>query len=70
MTETLTHGYPYESTQQEQSNEYQLDRVQMLFKNIASLSSGRKLPQHWNGKCAEDYSSSIANYMLNSFPYL
>ena len=27
MTETLLYGYSYESTQREQSNEYQYDRV-------------------------------------------
>ena len=33
MTETLTYGYPSESPQQELSNEYQYDRVYMVFKN-------------------------------------
>ena len=33
MTETLAHGYSFESTQQELSNEYQHDRVSMVFKN-------------------------------------
>ena len=32
MTETLAHGYSYESTQQDLSNENQHDRVYMLFK--------------------------------------
>ena len=30
MTETLANGYSYESAQQELSNEYQHDRVQMV----------------------------------------
>ena len=34
MTETLAHGYSSESTQQELSNEYQHDRVKMVFKNL------------------------------------
>ena len=34
MTETLANGYSYESAQRELSNEYQLDRVQMVFKNL------------------------------------
>ena len=34
MTETLANGYSSESTQQELSNEYQHDRVQMFFKNL------------------------------------
>ena len=35
MTETLANGYSYESTQRELSNEYQHDRVSMVFKNIS-----------------------------------
>ena len=34
MTETLEHGYSYESTQRELSNEYQRNRVKMFFKNL------------------------------------
>ena len=37
MTETLAHGYSSESTQQELSNEYQHDRVTMVFKNLSIL---------------------------------
>ena len=37
MTETLAHAYSPESTQQELANEYQHDRVQMVFKIFASL---------------------------------
>ena len=37
MTETLANGYSYESTQWELSNEYQHDRVSMVFKNICFL---------------------------------
>ena len=33
-TETLAHEYSSESTQQELSNEYQHDRVKMVFKKI------------------------------------
>ena len=33
MTETLTHGYSSESTYREIFNEYQHDRIQMLFRN-------------------------------------
>ena len=37
-------------TQQELSNEYQHDRVQIRFSRIlASLCFGRKQPQHWKG---------------------
>ena len=34
MTETLANGYSSESTQRVLSNEYQHDRVKMVFKNI------------------------------------
>ena len=34
MTKILAHGYSSESTQRELSNEYQHDRVQMVFKNL------------------------------------
>ena len=49
MTETLAYGYSSESTQRQQSNEYQHDRVFMVFQRIfvsfaldeSSLSIGR-----------------------------
>ena len=34
MTETLAHGYSSESTQRKLFNEYQHDRVYMVFKNL------------------------------------
>ena len=34
MTGTLANGYSFESTQRELSNEYQHDRVWMLFRNL------------------------------------
>ena len=37
MTETLANGYSSVSTQQELSNEYQHDRVKMIFKNLCIL---------------------------------
>ena len=37
MTETLVYGYSSESTQRELSNEYKLDRVKMVFRNICIL---------------------------------
>ena len=37
MIETLANGYSYESTQRELSNEYQHDRVSMIFKNLPIL---------------------------------
>ena len=37
MTETLAHGYSSERTQRELSNEYQHDRVQMVFKKLCAI---------------------------------
>ena len=37
MTETLAHGYSFESTLRELSNEYQQDRVYMIFKNLCFI---------------------------------
>ena len=37
MTETMAYGYSYESTQQELSNEYQHNRVYMVFENICVI---------------------------------
>ena len=43
LTETLAHGYSTESIQQEVSNEYQHDKVEMVFKkNFTSLCFGQK----------------------------
>ena len=54
MTETLAHGYSFRSAQQELSNEYQHDKVQMFFKR--SLCS-----------CALDESSTSALEGLSHF---
>ena len=37
MTETLANGYSSKSAQRELSNEYQHDRVQIVFKNLCIL---------------------------------
>ena len=37
MTEIIVHGYSSERTQGDLPNEYQYDRVQMVFKNICIL---------------------------------
>ena len=37
MTKTLANGYSSESTQRELSNEYQHDRVSMVFKDFSVL---------------------------------
>ena len=45
----IAHGYSSESTAPKLSNEYQHDRVQMFFNNLAISSFGQKKPQHWKG---------------------
>ena len=37
MTETLPQGYSFLSTPRELSNEYQHDRVKMVFRNLCNL---------------------------------
>ena len=37
MAETLAHGYSSERTQRERSNEYQHDRVKLVFNNLCIL---------------------------------
>ena len=43
MTETLAHAYSSESTQWELSDEYQHDRVKMVFKNLCVLVLWKKV---------------------------
>ena len=43
MTETLAHGYSSESTRRELSNEYQDNRVSMVFKNVCILVGWTKV---------------------------
>ena len=62
MTETLANGYSSESTQQELSNEYQHDRVQMFFKNLC-------IPVLWM-KVASALEGLILTVDKNSLPIL
>ena len=43
MAETLANGYSSERTQQELSNEYQHDKVWMVFKNLCILKHWKKV---------------------------
>ena len=49
MTETLANGYSSESTNQELSNEYQHDRVSMIFKKICILMLWTKVASALEG---------------------
>ena len=51
MTETLAHGYSSESTQREQSNEYQHDRVCIFSKNLCVLVLWMKVAPALVGLC-------------------
>ena len=49
MTKTLANGYSYESAQQELSNEYQHDRVQMVIKDLCVIVLGMKIASALEG---------------------
>ena len=49
MTGTLENGYSSESTRQELSNEYQHDRVSMIFKKICILMFWMKVASALEG---------------------
>ena len=49
IIETWANGYSSESTQPELSNEYQHDRVQMIFKDLCVLVLWRKLASELEG---------------------
>ena len=49
MTEILANGYSSESTQRELSNEYQYDRVSMVFKNICVFVLSTKVASALEG---------------------
>ena len=41
MIESLAHGYSSEGTHREPSNEYQYDRVYMIFNNLCAFDESR-----------------------------
>ena len=49
MNETLANGYSFESTQRELSNEYQQDRVSMVFKNLCVVELSMKVASALDG---------------------
>ena len=64
MTETLANGYSYESTQRELSNEYQHDRVSMVFENICVLVLWMKVASALEGLNQEpNTNKSVENLM-------
>ena len=68
MTETLSNGYSSKSTPQELSNEYQHDRVWMIFKNLCVLVLWTKVASALEGfkeKCSSY--NHFFNYLIKSF---
>ena len=49
MTETLANGYSTESTQRELFNEYQHDRVEIVYKNLCILMIRTKVASALKG---------------------
>ena len=70
MTETLAHGYSSESTQREQSNEYQNDMVMMVFKNLCMCELLMKVASALEGmrveESARDTCSALHSHMLKA----
>ena len=58
MTETLAYGYSSESSQRELSNEYQHDRVEMVFKHLCVLVLWTKVASALEGLRREDAEKS------------
>ena len=64
MTETLAYGYSSERTQRELSNEYQNDRVWMVFKNLGVLVLWTKVASALEGL---NYLDNVYNPDTNGF---
>ena len=67
MTETRADGYSYESTHRELSNEYQHDRVQMIFKNLFVLVLWTKVASALEGLKSNSPSNSLQIHALVLF---
>ena len=63
MTETLANGYSYESIQRELLNEYQHDRVSMVFENLCVLVLGTKVASAVKGLILKRFGIA-ANFTL------
>ena len=69
MIETLAHGYSSKSTQREDSNEYQYDRVYMVFKNICVLVLWMKVASALEGLNIKWLKGSM-NWLIANTRYL
>ena len=59
MSETLANGYSFESTHGELSDEYQHDRVEMVFKDLSILVLRTKVPLALDGLRGRHYRYSM-----------
>ena len=65
MTETLANGYSSEGTQRELSNEYQHDRIKMVFENICVLVFWTKVASALEGLMVKYGKNVVINKILN-----
>ena len=68
MTKTLANWYSSESTRWELSNEYQHDRVSMVFKNLCQFGQYKVLQKNWKMLeiLAYGYSSESTRWELSN----
>ena len=64
MTETLPYGNSSESTQRELTNEYQQDRVKMVFQKSCLLVFWMKVASALKGLRCRSYSQSPLDYVV------
>ena len=62
IIETLANGYSYDSARQELSNEYQHDRVKMIFTIFAIFVHWRKVTSASEGLCASSVQIEISRH--------
>ena len=65
MTETLANGYSSESTQRELSNEYEHDRVWMIFKNLCILVLWMKVASALEGLSTHSWYNTKYQFNMN-----
>ena len=68
MTETQAYGYSSESTRQEISNEYQHDRVWMVFKSLCILLLWTKVASALDGHSIFFLSQTYKEMLATNFP--
>ena len=64
MTEILAHGYSSQSTQQELSDEYEYDRVKMIFKILCFFVHWTKVTPAAKDTCSTDQLGNISKHFV------